>query len=322
MSDEAHSELKRTVEHALRRAIDPAQLIPSLHRLARSASPGSEESIFAHRHLAELLVERAPWRASLFARKVLAFRQDDDRAWAILALAQTLLGHYRFAVHAYQEALRCTPRNPWYAHNLGHLLDVALGRSDEALVWLRSAYAGAAHDPEIGLSFAHALARAGKVEQAKKVLSRVMKRASSQELTALWRWLERGAPAEKGAPPPRAPVPRLPTRRGGKKAKPSLEQLEAVLSRGLMNLPLDADQRARAFALARDALKRSDHGHSAIEAAQSLAAAIAYAIVYVDDVPLTQAEVAAPFRVGVGSLRGRFAQLRARLDLSAVRRAK
>jgi hypothetical protein len=46
-----------------------------------------------------------------------------------------------------------------------------------------------------------------------------------------------------------------------------------------------------------------------------LAAAVAYAIVYIDHVPLSQAEVAAPFRVGVAHLRGRFAELRAKLDI-------
>jgi hypothetical protein len=43
---------------------------------------------------------------------------------------------------------------------------------------------------------------------------------------------------------------------------------------------------------------------------------VAYAIVYVDHVPLTQAEVASCFRVGVASLRGRFGELRAHLDLT------
>jgi hypothetical protein len=42
---------------------------------------------------------------------------------------------------------------------------------------------------------------------------------------------------------------------------------------------------------------------------------VAYAIVYVDDVPLTQSEVAATFRVSVASLRGRFGALRGHLDL-------
>jgi transcription initiation factor TFIIIB Brf1 subunit/transcription initiation factor TFIIB len=80
-------------------------------------------------------------------------------------------------------------------------------------------------------------------------------------------------------------------------------------------LPLDAKQRARAKALARDAIavfSRDPRGGAAV---QAIAAAVAYAIVYVDHVPLTQAEVAACFRVGVASLRGRFGELRSHLDL-------
>jgi transcription initiation factor TFIIIB Brf1 subunit/transcription initiation factor TFIIB len=49
---------------------------------------------------------------------------------------------------------------------------------------------------------------------------------------------------------------------------------------------------------------------------RSLAAAVAYAIVYVDHVPLTQAEVAASFRVSASALRARFKDLRLRLDLT------
>jgi hypothetical protein len=51
-------------------------------------------------------------------------------------------------------------------------------------------------------------------------------------------------------------------------------------------------------------------------AVQAVAAAVAYAIVYVDHVPLTQSEVAACFRVSVASLRGRFGELRTHLDLT------
>jgi hypothetical protein len=83
-----------------------------------------------------------------------------------------------------------------------------------------------------------------------------------------------------------------------------------VLARGLASLPLDAKQRARARALARDAATRFQRGP-----VESIAAAIAYAIVFVDHIPLTQADVAACFRVGVASLRGRFGELRAHLDL-------
>jgi hypothetical protein len=90
--------------------------------------------------------------------------------------------------------------------------------------------------------------------------------------------------------------------------------LEQALLRGLENLPLDTRQRARARALSRDPVARTlaEAGHNV----QSLAAAIAYAIVYIDHVPLTQAEVAASFRVGVASLRGRFSALRTQLHLA------
>ena len=342
--------LRQDVEGALRRALDPRDVLPMLHRLARTAADGSEESVFAHRNLAELLVERDPWRAALHARKVIAHRSDDDRGWAMLGLCQTLLGNYRFAVTAYHHALTSAPKNPWYAHNLGHLLDVALGRAKEAIPWLRNAYGGATWNGEIAASYAHALARAGDLAEAKKVLTRAMKRGPSREHAALWRWLEEGAPAGKDQPTPRpSPMPariahmrdlvdsaalepereaeakrrgsdRLPRSepRGKRPTAQALgaiaTELETVLARGLGSLPLDARQRARARELARDALVHFSRRPNPIPV-PSLAAAIAYAIVYVDHVPLTQAEVAACFRVSAASLRGRFSELRAHLDL-------
>ena len=347
--------LRQDVEWALRRALDPTDVLPMLHRLARTAVEGTEESVFAHRNLAELLVERDPWRAALHARKVLAHREGDDRGWAMLGLCQTLLGHYRYAVTAYHRALARAPKNPWYAHNLGHLLDVALGKAHEALPWLKSAYASAQNNPEIAASYAHALARAGELVEAKKVVTRAMKKSASREHAALLRWLEDGAPAGKDQPSPRpSPIPRRlgrdahgesvgsgersdgdpseddlaldappPRSRRSTASKGATAELEKILSRGVASLPLDARQRARARELSRDALGlftgRADQPRTKLKLAptlQSLAAAIAYAIVYVDHVPLTQAEVAACFRVSVASLRGRFGDLRSQLDLT------
>ena len=107
-------ELRRQIEWTLARAVDPER------RPADAASPrprwpttGRDESLFANLHLAELLVERDPWRAALYARRVLAHRPDDDRGWATLALCQTLLGNYKFAVSAYhQRARRARRRTP------------------------------------------------------------------------------------------------------------------------------------------------------------------------------------------------------------------
>ncbi len=324
-------ELRHQIEWTLSRALDPRDVLPLLHRLARLAADGSDESVFAHLHLAELLVERDPWRAALYARRALARRPDDDRGWATLALCQTLLGNYRVAVSAYRHALTSAPKNPWYAHNLGHLLDVALGRADEALGWLRRAYQSAAYSGEVAASYAHALARVGRIADARRVLTRAMKRTPSREHAALLRWLDQGAPPDKDHPLPRpAPIHTMtaseraeevsgrtsPARRSPR--SPLQAELDAVLAQGLASLPLDAKQRARAKALARDAIRHflRPAGSRGASAVHGLAAAVAYAIVYVDHVPLTQAEVASSFRVSVASLRGRFAELRAHLDLA------
>ena len=196
-------ELRRQIEWTLSRAVDPSDVLPMLHRLSRLAEDGSDESLFAHLHLAELLVERDPWRAALYARRVLALRPDDDRGWATLALCQTLLGNYKFAVSAYHNALTSAPKNPWYAHNLGHLLDVALDRARDAVGWLRRAYQTAAYSGEVSASYAHALARVGRLADARKVLARAMKRGSSREHSALLKWLDQGAPADKDHSLPR-----------------------------------------------------------------------------------------------------------------------
>src|SRR6185369_5319938 len=97
--------LRREVERAMREQHDAEDILTLLARLARAAAPESDAWIYAHRHLAELGVEHDPWRASLFARRVLALRPDDDGAWAVLGLAQSLLGNYRYAARAYERAL-------------------------------------------------------------------------------------------------------------------------------------------------------------------------------------------------------------------------
>ena len=171
--------------------------------LASAAAVGSTDWVFAHRQLAELLVEPDPWRATITARLVVRYTPDDDGAWAVQGLALTLLGHYRVAAKAYRAALALAPDNPWYAHNLGHLLDVALARPRDAVPLLRQAF-GAEPHPEIGSSLAHALARTGRVDEAKSVLKRSLKgEPPSDDQRALLTWLESGAPASTGRRPGR-----------------------------------------------------------------------------------------------------------------------
>ncbi|MEO7109947.1 MAG: hypothetical protein ABI183_05890 [Polyangiaceae bacterium] len=332
--------LRQDVEWALESALAPSDVLPLLHRLARTAKSGTDESAFAHRQLAELLVEREPWRATLHARRVLAVLPDDERAWAALALSQTLLGNYRYAANAYARALRAAPKNPWYAHNLGHLLDVALDKPKDAVELLRFAFEGskrrAAPNSEIAASFVHALARTGAIDEAKRVLTHAMKRGgSSREHAALMRWLDAGAPekgphhAEGAAPEIRAVASsRRKSTRPPSTSSTTSEQsssrtipaeLDAALLRGLMHLPLTLRQRARARMLAREPFARllgqelTTQGDS--RGVQALAAALTYVIIYTDEVPLTQSEVAASFRVSGASLRSQFTRLRTELQL-------
>jgi len=335
--------LRQEIERALRRAFDPADVLPRLARLARLAPPASDDSVFAHRQLAELLVERHPWRAALYARRALAHGREDDRAWAVLAFCQTLLGNFRCAAKAYKSAIACAPGNPWYAHNLGHLLDVAIGAPERALPWLRAAYGAKGDNSEIVASYVHALARAGRPGEARRILEAALARGASRELEALLRWLDQGAPARgaradgRGRTRPSATSPaeladdvaagaRSVGARSTKRSPASgtsarrVPHLARILERGLSHLPLDSRQRERALLLAGDVQGRAaGQGRAADRPARrdvaDLAAAVAYAIVYVDHVPLSQAEVAAPFRVAVGRLRGRFAELRAELDI-------
>ena len=128
-----------------------------------------------------------------------------------------------------------------------------------------------------------------------------------------------------------------PTARGAASLR---RAVDAALARGLERLPLDDKQRARARELAHatgggtavaenvgaasgsrahaDAADTGERAEAkrATTGARSVAAAIAYAVVFVDRVPLTPAEVAATFRVSPAALRGRFGELRARLDLT------
>lgn len=198
MGKGAHSDdvdtLRRNVEWALRNALDADELLPMLAKLARNAEPESDAWLLAHRHLAELAVDRDPWRSAIFARRVVRCDPDDDGAWAVLGLAQTLLGNYRFAAASYRRAIALSPKNPWYAHNLGHLLDVALGRPRDALPLLEEAHRAEPREREIAASYAHALARSGKVAQAKKVFRRVIDKGATPDQMVLWRWLEQGAP--------------------------------------------------------------------------------------------------------------------------------
>ena len=186
--------LRSEVERALHDNLDAEDVLSLLARLARAAAPESDAWVYAHRHLAEIGVEHDPWRAALFARRVIACRPGDDGAWAVLGLAQSLLGNYRYAARSYERALALAPDNPWYAHNLGHVYDIALDRPEDALPLLERATSAQPGEADIAASYAHALARCGKVAVAKRVLRRAIRHGATADQAALWRWLDAGAP--------------------------------------------------------------------------------------------------------------------------------
>jgi Flp pilus assembly protein TadD len=166
-------ELRRlvtSVEWALARGLEERELVPMLERLAARAPAGSPEALLAQLELAERTVARLPWRAALLARRVLAHREE-ARAWAVLGLAHTLLGHYRLARKAYLRALAIEPGSLVACHNLGHLLDVVFNQPRAALRYLLAAHRGEPRDPEIAASYAHALGRAGRDKEAFRLLA-------------------------------------------------------------------------------------------------------------------------------------------------------
>ena len=158
-----------------------------LERLAQSAPPGGVHYIYAKRLLAETLVREQPFRSARLAREVLDF-QEDDRAYAVLGLSHMLLGNFRLAERAYRAALRLAPQSPWYAHNLGHLLDVALERPLEAVRLLAQARRALPLEPEIASSYAHALLRAGEAGRAREELLAAVDADEARADAILTRW--------------------------------------------------------------------------------------------------------------------------------------
>ncbi len=203
-SDERGVEiLRRRAERAMDEGRGRGIVEPLLERILRVAPEGDPGRIFAHRHLAELHLEENPWAAALHLRKVIGARPHDDVSHSLMALAQALLGNYRAAVTSYRKAVALEPRNPWYHHNLGHLLDVALDRPESALHHLEIALAHA--DPpehEITASVAHCLARVGRMDQARQLAAAAVRAAPrNRDHRALLSWIDQGAPAGRSGLP-------------------------------------------------------------------------------------------------------------------------
>jgi Flp pilus assembly protein TadD len=168
-----------------------------LERLLEIAPEGSEARRFGRLQLAELMIHTQPFRAASLARPI-ALECASDRAWGIVGLALTLLGHYRAAVRAYRHALLVAPNHAGYLHNLGHVLDVGLDRYHEARSYLELAHKGEPEVREIASSLAHAVARAGHVNRAIDLLCKPVGMTKSAALATIEIWLSRSPEATTG----------------------------------------------------------------------------------------------------------------------------
>ena len=180
--------LQSDVEWALENGLGPRDLVPMLERLRQHAPRGSAAACFAGTELSEVLLTTEPWRSAVLAREVLR-HEDTDRAWAVLGLGLAMLGHYRSAKRAFAKALALSPQCSSYAHNLGHLLDAALDRPEEALRWLSKAHHARPGDEEIAASYAHALVRVGRSEEGRRVLASSMGNANDRAEALIQRFI-------------------------------------------------------------------------------------------------------------------------------------
>lgn len=312
-SDSEVATLRRRAEQALTAARPREQVERLLEQLATLATDGSPDAVFAHRQLAELRLEENPWGAALHLRRVLQHAQDDDIAHALMGLCQALQGNYRMAVNSYRRAVSLAPGNPWYNHNLGHLLDVALGSAEEALPFLHKAHRAQPLQEEVGASLAHCLGRLGRCAEGVTLTRALLaKHPRHKDLTSLLAWLERGAPASEDRAArahvarSRAPDAAAPTNPDGaiqaavRKALRGAEVPEALLDRAM-----------RLWSDLRDVAPRDQDPVPS----SAWIAAIEYALARIDGSAVSQRELAKRHHIHPSTLSARYATLRTLLRI-------
>ncbi|MGB5810497.1 MAG: tetratricopeptide repeat protein [Polyangiales bacterium] len=271
-----------------------------LTKLAAKAEEGSDASLFAYRHLAELNLERDPWKAALQLRRVLSHCQDDDVLHALMGLCHALLGNYRVAVRSYREASTLAPMTPWYHHNLGHLIDVAIGDPTDAEPHLRRAFELEPEHDEIIGSLAHCVARLGDLDEARRLAELAIEKGPcNPDHRVLIEWIEAGATE--------APAAKATVRR------PQGDLVVEMLQTKMREAGFSRAEIDRAKQLWDD---MQDRCALRVTKPEVLAAALEYAIAVVERRPgCTQAEVARRYGVAPTSVSARFAQIRNALAL-------
>lgn len=291
-------ELWAQAEEALETSSKRAEAL--LTRLLRMAEEGSDASLFAHRHLAELELERNPWKAALHLRRILSHSDEDDIIYALMGLCHALLGNYRVAVRSYREASHLAPQTPWYHHNLGHLMDVALDQPAGAERHLRRAYQLEPEHDEIIGSLAHCVARLGDLEEAERLAELAYEKGPcNPDHRALLDWIRGGANEASAT--------------AANVRRPPADQVAETVQRKMGEAGFSRAQIERATQLWSDM-----QAHCALRVTKPavLAAALEYAIAVVDRRPgCTQAEIARRYGVAPTSVSARFAQIRNALAL-------
>lgn len=320
-SDTDLGSLRRRAEQALAAARPKEQVEGLLRSLAARAEAGSDDSLFAHRQLAELVLEENPWSAALHLRRVLQHNDTDDIAHALMGLCQALQGNYRMAVSSYRRAVSIAPGNPWYNHNLGHLLDVAVGSPSEALGYLRKAHRAQPLQEEVGASLAHCLGRVGLAAQGVTLTRALLaKHPHHPDLRKLLIWLEKGAPTtgdvvsgpELGLSSI-APLPRpTPAELDGRSPDAALQ---GAVIKSLKSAGMNEGLIERALRLWNDLRVVARRERDPVPS-NAWIAAIEYALARVDGRSLSQKELARRYNIHPSTLSTRYQTLRALLHLT------
>jgi tetratricopeptide (TPR) repeat protein len=260
----------------------------------------------------------------------------DDGVFALMGLCQAMLGNFRSAISAYQRAIELAPRNPWYHHNLGHLLDVGLGNARAALRHLNLAHELETKEDEITASLAHCMARLGQLAEARTLAAEALRGApGNRDHRALLDWIERGAPGARfsqhagkqgrvrgvqvqgrGEPRPNHTATTGAGVRGprGAATRPSTrDPVARLLASSMPQAGFSAEHLHRAQALWEDFNGRR---LPRVAKPEVYAAAIEYAIAKLHKVRgVTQAELGHRYGVAPATISSRYAEIRSELAL-------
>jgi tetratricopeptide (TPR) repeat protein len=319
-SNSSFRRLRKRVERALAGGERGADVVRDLETIVRQAMDGDRDALFAHRQLAELRLEESPWRAALHLRKLILADAADDGVFALMGLCQAMLGNFKSAISAYQHAIELAPRNPWYHHNLGHLLDVGLGNARAALRHLRLAHELESREDEITASLAHCLARLGQLVEARELAADAARSApSNRDHRALLEWVERGAPGAKlgqragTQTKARVQVPHRGERARASRAIEERDPVSRLLSACMPEAGFSPEHVRRAQALWADF---RDRRLLRVAKPAVYAAAIEYAIAMVHGVRgVTQAALGHRYGVAPATISSRYAEIRSALAL-------